>query len=105
MMTLREMMEKQAEFDANHKGSQQWGQKITAKTPDVLEHSIVCLTGELGELANIVKKVHRGDRSFEAAREDIVEEVTDVFIYLLQLANQLDVDLEESFQWKLARNW
>lgn len=45
--------------------------------------------------------------SEEAIQKDkhaIVEEAADVFIYLLQLANVLDIDLKEAAQQKLKKN-
>lgn len=37
-------------------------------------------------------------------RDDIAEEAADVFIYLLQLADVLDVDLKELARMKLKKN-
>ena len=38
--------------------------------------------GELGEAANLIKKVNRGDLSLDEARADLAEELADVMIYL-----------------------
>ena len=38
------------------------------------------------------------------ARQNIKEEMADVFIYLLQLADKLDIDLEEEALRKLEKN-
>jgi Predicted pyrophosphatase len=51
------------------------------------------VTGELGELANLLKKVRRGDLSLEDARETIGKELADIQIYLDLLAKQCGVDL------------
>lgn len=51
------------------------------------------LVGELGELANMLKKVKRGDTPFEEMREDIEKEFADVMIYLDILAYQFRIDL------------
>ncbi len=103
-MTLREMMRLQAEFDASHRSKHRWGRPVSEASPEVLEHSVLCLVGELGEFANSLKKVNRGDVPYEEARQDLEEELTDVFVYLMQIANQMDVDLEESYLRKLAKN-
>jgi NTP pyrophosphatase (non-canonical NTP hydrolase) len=103
-MTLREIMALQAEFDAQHRGKRQWGQSVKDASSEVLEHSVVCLVGELGEFANLLKKVNRGDRAYEGARDELADELTDVFIYLMQIANQMDLDLETSYLTKLAKN-
>jgi len=50
-------------------------------------------------------KVVRGDVSLAKERASIEEEVTDLFIYVLKICNQMDIDLESSFLAKLDRNW
>lgn len=49
--------------------------------------------GELGEFANLHKKVRRGDLTMEEAKLELGRELADVQIYLDILALQLDVDL------------
>ncbi|QCO05467.1 MazG-like family protein [Azospirillum argentinense] len=51
------------------------------------------VTGELGELANVLKKVRRGDLTLSDARETIGKELADVQIYLDLLAKQCGVNL------------
>jgi len=64
----------------------------------------------VGEAANLVKKVvrgvvyGRGDVRLEDVREQLVEEVTDVFIYLLTIAGLLGIDLEKAYFQKLEKN-
>ena len=54
----------------------------------------VALTGEVGEAANIVKKMYRGDR-ISTLDEDLKDELADIQIYLDLICNHLKVDLEE----------
>jgi len=49
--------------------------------------------GELGELANILKKVKRGDFTLESVKEEIAKEIADVATYLDLLAANAGVDL------------
>jgi len=49
--------------------------------------------GELGELANLLKKVQRGDMTMDEARPAIADELADVQTYLDILAFQCGVDL------------
>lgn len=49
--------------------------------------------GELGELANLIKKVERGDLTLDEARADLAKECADVATYLDILAFRLGVDL------------
>lgn len=51
------------------------------------------VTGELGELANVLKKVKRGDFTKEEAHISIAHELADVQIYLDILAFRCGVDL------------
>ena len=51
------------------------------------------VVGELGEFANLNKKVERGDFTLDEARPDIADELADVVIYLDILADQLGVNL------------
>ena len=66
---------------------------------------LVSLTGELGETANIVKKIVRGDFKLDEKKDELQEEITDVFIYLLKLSYQLDIDLEKAYADKMKKNW
>lgn len=54
------------------------------------------LIGELGEYANLMKKVGRGDFDLDSVREDIAKELADVQTYLDLLADLLDIDLGEA---------
>lgn len=62
----------------------------------------LCMSGEAGEINNKVKKVLRGDKTFEEAHEEIVGEVVDVFIYLMNLVGTLDFDLYAEYMKKRA---
>ncbi len=54
------------------------------------------VTGELGEAANIIKKIERGDMSLEEAREDLARELADVQTYLDLLAYRAGVNLGDA---------
>jgi NTP pyrophosphatase (non-canonical NTP hydrolase) len=51
------------------------------------------VTGELGELANLIKKVERGDMTLDEARPAMAAEMADVLTYLDLLAFRSGVDL------------
>jgi NTP pyrophosphatase (non-canonical NTP hydrolase) len=51
------------------------------------------VTGELGEAANIIKKIERGDMSLDDAREDLGRELADVQTYLDILAFRAGINL------------
>jgi len=52
--------------------------------------------GELGEYANLRKKVERGDFTLAQAKKKLGSELADVVIYLDILATQLGIDLGEA---------
>lgn len=52
--------------------------------------------GELGEAANIIKKIERGDMTLEEARPSLAREFADVQTYLDILAFRAGVDLGEA---------
>lgn len=58
------------------------------------------VVGELGEYANLRKKVERGDMTMEEARPLLADELADVVIYLDILAAQLKVNLGEAVMSK-----
>lgn len=61
------------------------------------------VTGELGEYANLRKKVERGDLTQEEAKSLLADELSDVVIYLDILAYQLGINLGEAIMEKWNR--
>lgn len=103
-MDLQKLIELQAAFDKQHVAQEPFYLPISSSNPRDLEHLVVCMLGELGEFANILKKVVRGDISYEQAEPQLHEELTDVFIYLMKVAGQSGVDLEARYLEKLKKN-
>lgn len=103
-LTITEIKRLQEDFDKIHSGRKPFYEKVTQENIEALEHLIVCVMGELGEFSNIVKKVSRGDFSLTDKMEDLKEELTDVFIYLIKISNQCDIDLEKTYLEKLNKN-
>ena len=52
--------------------------------------------GELGEAANLIKKIERGDFTLDEARAELGDELCDVLTYLDLLAHRAGVDLAEA---------
>ncbi len=57
---------------------------------------LTAVTGELGEAANILKKVRRGDFTIDQARPELADELADVATYLDILANQCGINLGQA---------
>ena len=103
-MDIKELVKLQEEFDSRHKGRFSWDEKISQENIEILEHLIVSVVGEVGELANITKKVIRGDISYDKAKENISEEIIDIFIYVIKLSYQMGIDIEKAYLEKLKIN-
>ena len=56
--------------------------------------------GELGEAANMIKKIERGDMTLYEARADLAREFADVLTYLDILAHQAGIDLDAATEMK-----
>jgi NTP pyrophosphatase (non-canonical NTP hydrolase) len=69
------------------------------KSADEVTHFLaLAITGEAGELANLVKKAWRGDDIDPASVRD---ELADIRIYLEHLTRHLGIDLDQACQQKL----
>jgi len=69
-----------------------------------LSNKVLCLAGEVGEVANLVKKCVRGDFTLREKTPELREEIADVFTYLLDIAGILEMDLIEEYNRKRAIN-
>ena len=105
------MTNKQNNFDSEHG----W----VLKTDDVTEmikiinNDLIGLFGEIGEFANIVKKINLyADRVgneelktyFVNNKDHLEEELIDSLIYLMRIASHLKIDLTSAYLQKLAIN-
>lgn len=104
-ITLKNIKHLQESFDKNYAVSNKsFYVDIDEHNLHELEHLVVCLVGELGEFSNILKKVTRGDSVLKDVKDSLDEELVDTFIYLIKIANQFDVNLEEGYLKKLEKN-
>ncbi|GAU78540.1 hypothetical protein F3D3_3174 [Fusibacter sp. 3D3] len=87
-----------------HKSNFSWNEIITDENPEMLQFLVVCLAGEFGETANIIKKVIRGDFKLSEVKSQLSEEIIDIFIYVIKLAYQLNIDIENEFLAKHRKN-
>ena len=61
------------------------------------------LCGELGEAANLIKKVERGDFVLDEVRDELADELCDIATYLDILAHRAGVNLSEAIRSKWNR--
>ncbi|MGK0358148.1 MAG: NTP pyrophosphatase (non-canonical NTP hydrolase) [Bradymonadia bacterium] len=74
-----------------------------------LVHNVFLMVEEVGELAKGIRKYEKlfgEDAKPETgpAKENVAEEIVDVFNYLLAIANRLDIDVEAAFRAKNGIN-
>lgn len=62
------------------------------------------LTGEIGEAANIIKKLNRGDQNHEELYLKLQDEFSDIFLCLLLNSFYHNIDLEKSIPIKFNRS-
>jgi len=67
---------------------------------------VMALTSEVGELNEIFQWLTEEQSKKDNIKEidNIKNEVADIFIYLLRLADMLDIDLEEAVLEKIKKN-
>ncbi|MEM7825473.1 MAG: dUTP diphosphatase [Candidatus Aenigmatarchaeota archaeon] len=106
-MDLKEIAKFQREFDKKHG----WDWTECSKEDKIkhLQYATIALAGEVGEFANTVKKILRELKfSKEIPKEEyenLKEEITDVFIYLLKVTDQiLGIDIEKKYFEKMKVN-
>ncbi len=108
-MDLQTLLNMQREFDERH------GWSLDTVTPDrrldVFEREIIGLIGEVGELANLVKKARLDVDRFASATEAFdqittgtKEELVDILIYLLRLFQLTETDIAEEYEKKIKIN-
>jgi len=68
-----------------------------------LEQIMVAFIGEVGEFANILRHIQRGDKD-ERTRAHLEEEWTDMLIFVLDLAARLGIDAEKNYLAKARYN-
>ncbi|MET3855380.1 MazG nucleotide pyrophosphohydrolase domain-containing protein [Rhizobium sp. OAE497] len=103
-MTVSSLQEFQRVFDDAHVGRIPFLDDKSGDKMQSLEHLVVCLVGELGEFANLVKKVRRGDFEYDQASGELTAELADIFAYTLKTANLMRIDLTSAYLDKMKEN-
>jgi len=103
-MEIHELISIQRDFDSKHISNFNWSENITERNTQMLGYLLLSLSGEVGEAANLTKKIIRGDFSLSDKKEELEKEIADIFIYVIKLIYQLDFDIEKVYFEKLNEN-
>ncbi len=108
-MNLSELIEYQRRFDSRHG----WG-AVSNEPKDLvplISKDLIGLIGEVGEFANLLKKIQllepypeELEREWVQGKQSMKEELIDAFIYFMRIAVHLDIDLEACYQEKMVKN-
>ena len=96
-MNIKEIQEKLSKFAEER----DWDQFHSPK------NLVMALTSEVGELTELFQWLTEGQSSIKddsAKTDEIRQEIADIFIYLLRLADKLDIDIEEAIREKIEIN-
>jgi dCTP diphosphatase len=73
-----------------------------------VKNLVLALLGEAGELASVVQWLEKVDKEFLDSnlevRQDLADELADVFIYLLRIADVSGIDILKASQEKMQKN-
>lgn len=110
-MEINNLIQIQREFDTLHKWTPLKGD--TRSILSAINKDIIGILGELGEFANIIKKLNLVadknsglsiDKEYSEYKEELSDEVVDTFIYLMRIISHLDIDITEAYFSKLEIN-
>ena len=96
-MDIKEIQDKLAKFAKER----DWDQFHSPK------NLVMALTSEVGELNELFQWLTEEQSSMKddiGKVEEIRKEIADIFIYLLRLADKLDIDIEEAVREKIEIN-
>ena len=98
---MKEITDNLVKFDREMSWNHYENLKTKEERMQRLYIEIVNCLGELGELANLVKKCNRDNKW---CVEELQEEVADTFVFLLKIAKTVDMDLKEEVLKKIKKN-
>jgi NTP pyrophosphatase (non-canonical NTP hydrolase) len=108
-MNLEQLIRLQYEFDTNHGWNPD--KDVPAAVFQAVENDLIGIIGEIGEFANVVKKIRLEtnlDPGCDIADQlksnsgKLSEELVDALIYLIRLAGHLNIDMEQAYKDRLS---
>jgi len=101
-LDLKEILEVQRDFDRKRG----WNRYEECETPaeilDYMQHFVLVMVEELGEVSRVWKQVLRDKQSLDVKR--LKDEIVDLFVYLIQASMALDMNLEEEYLRKMRES-
>jgi NTP pyrophosphatase (non-canonical NTP hydrolase) len=67
-----------------------------------MEHFVLVMVEELGEISRIRKQCYRDKQSFTV--EELKHELIDIFVYFMQACMALNIDVERDYLQKMKHN-
>ena len=98
-MDIKEVFELQRSFDRKLGWNVYENCKTSEEVLDFMEHFVLVMVEELGEIARARKEFFRDKQRFDA--QALKHELVDLFVYLMQACMALDMDLEEEYKKKM----
>lgn len=110
-MEIKKLAQMQYDFDKEHG----WisTENNIKDLIDVLSKDLIGLMGEIGEFANIIKKLNLEEKiltkeeyanKYQEYQPLLEEELIDTFIYIIRIATYMGIDLEYQYLKKLEKN-
>jgi len=101
-LDLKQIFEMQRDFDRKLG----WNTYERCRRPEdtlrFMEHFVLVMVEELGEISRIRKQYTRDKQAFKV--EDLKHGLIDIFVYFMQACMVLDIDLEREYLKKLKSN-
>jgi len=101
-LELTQIFEIQREFDRKFG----WNTYEKCGTPEdalrFMEHFVLVMVEELGEISRIRKQHYRDRQSFTV--EELKHELIDIFVYFMQACMALNMNLEKDYLEKMKYN-
>jgi len=92
----------QREFDRKLGWNTYEGCRTSEEELKFMEHFVLVMVEELGEISRIRKQYYRDKQSF--AVEELKHELIDIFVYFMQACMALNMDLERDYLEKVRYN-
>lgn len=102
LLELKQFFEMQLEFDRKLGWNIYEKCRTSEDALKFMEHFILVMIEELGEISRIRKQYYRDKQSFTV--EEIKHELADIFVYFMQACMALNMDLEKEYLEKVKYN-